>query len=329
MNNKNNQNKKKKKNDMSQRLINKQHSKESKKSRINQFLKEYKQIKKYSDDPSYLIFDYKNDISNFIKFDIHRHKEDTMKLLEIICNHKIAKTIKSKVKSEEVPMEFIFIIELALRTPDLKIKSKTIELYNSIVDKMLKKRVEKLSKATQLPKEVCKELLVIVPTPAIASITKNEYKSNVVMQYTRNIIFKLNNLLNDEAYKESIKSLDSIKLYKLFKVLFTEEPMPYIAIAILLTNKPYGKNVNINDVLVDVALSVFEMSKKKSRKNFIDVYVHERKGDRKRQQNNPKFKDERIFSFNKIDDKKYPLTKETIDNLFSGEKAEMYKATLN
>lgn len=213
---------------------------------------------------------------------------------------KVAKSVTGDDKSwAGLDVGFIVLINGFIENMH-KNEAMTEELmseYTKIINKVLKPRINEISKEVGIEKDIVKELLVIVPDKE--TITNDR----AMAFYCQKMLRKMYILAAEKDL-----GLDKIKRVKnLFQRIFGKKCLDLVAINILLEKKEYMKNFNENqttlwNMLTEFALGYINDQDKGHITELIEYYTERRKGDAERNRDSA-----RRISLANIDEEKYPV----------------------
>ena len=248
---------------------------------VKEFLKSWtdKNLKKMDkDDVTYLLYDNIPSIVSFYIKKGHQDQESVKTLFDRMEGKKFSKTLLRILKTQkETPVELgmAVIVSDFLERRHEKVDQEIIDAFGTVVNKILKKRLKKVSEKTGLDPEVVRELLVVVPDKDVISDKK------FVGIYVNKITRKLYAMA-----KESDDPIiaDSKGVKKLFKQIFGEDMLNSIAINLLLERKEFIKSFNekqqaVWNLLSTYALDSLESNKKKDIKELLGYYISRRLKD--------------------------------------------------
>lgn len=230
-----------------------------------------------------IIIEYQDDLIDFYIKKAHQQKSAELfnKLFERLEHKKMIKAIKSGVKDGSISIGFVSVIagliEKLTRSEDAEEHAEVVAQYTEIATKLLKKRINKLSKSLELEPEVLLELLFVVPDKKYISDEK------YIGIYSQKMLRKL---YIYSANKDTGIN-DTTKIKKLFKKLLGENLLDVIAVNILLEKKEYIKNLNERqtamwNLMTKFALETIEAQDKEHITELIEYYVRRRHNDFKK-----------------------------------------------
>ncbi len=232
-------------------------------------------------------------------------------------NPKFAKALLRLTKTQDdypVALGTATIIADFLEKRHRDLDEEIVEQYSTAVDRILKKRIKKLTKKLGLETDLIKELLVVVSEPEAISDPR------FVGIYVNRILRKLYALAKDnELGLEDVKTVK-----KLFKAIFGEDLLNDVAINVLLERRDIIRNFNENqkamwNLMTNFALDVLESNKKKELKEFIEYYVMRRAKDASKQRDSA-----RRIQFAQISEEDYPKLHAVAEKLSEKEKFAEY-----
>lgn len=255
-------------------------------------------------------------VSYFIKKG-HGDQDFVNQLFNRMQDEKFAKILLRILKTQdETPIEIgmaVIINEFLERRHD-KIDEDTMDLYDSSIDKILKKKIKKVSKKVGLEKELLKDLLVIIPD--IDVISDKKYAGIYVQKILKKIYV---------LSKENDLGIDSTKtLKKLFKALLGDDLLNKVSISILLERKEYIKNFNekqtaVWNLLTAFALDTLEANKKKDIKSELSNYIYRRMKDAEKNRDGS-----RRVQLSQIASDSYPKIFDAVEDLSEKDKNKKY-----
>jgi hypothetical protein len=291
---------------------------------IKEFLKTWKpkKVKEWDKEQRMAVLrGYLDDIVSFYIEEGHRKKnaEVISELFDRMASPKFVKTLQKLLKDKENPprvdLALAMVINTLVEWRYDNLDAKVVDAYRDIIDKLLKKRVKKVAEKTGLSEDLIKELLVVVTHPQV--VVDDRY----IGVHVRNVLRKLYAIA-----KENDIGLDSAKsIRKLFKQLFGEDALNYVAIAILLERKDTHRNfnerqLNVWNRMTEFALDTLEKCKKGEIEDLlIDRYVNIRiKEDSKGNDG------ARRIQFSSISEENYPKIRKVTNKLSEKEKYAKY-----
>ena len=277
-------------------------------------------------DLAYAIDDnQKNLVDFYVKHGFKMKNADTInELYSKMLNPKFAKALKKVAKdgNEETPWTgldygFIMIINGFIER-NHKNEAMTEDLlatYTNIVNKVLKSKINTISKKVGIDKDIVKELLVVVPDKAYVN---NE---RALAFYCQKMLRKMYII----AAERDLGLTDTDKVKDLFKKIFGKKLLDIIAVNMLLEKKEFMKNFNENqtmlwNLITEFALETFERQNKGHITELIEYYCDRRKSDAERNRDAA-----RRISLNHIDAEKYPETAKRISKFSKNGKESLVK----
>jgi hypothetical protein len=271
---------------------------------VKEFFKEWKpkNIKGMDkDDRTYLLYE---NIPSIVEFYIkkgHKAQNEVKELFDRMVDIKFAKTLIRILKTpDSSPVDYgmatVIAQFLEQRRQELEDQEELVDIYKDAIDKILKKRVKKISKKVDIDKDLIKELLVVVPEPEAISDPR------FVGIYVSRVLRKLYVIA-----KENETGLEDFKtLKKLFKEIFGKDMLNQVAVSVLLERKSTIQHFNEKqkamwNLVTNFALAVLEKNEKKELKELIEYYVMRRAKDAEKQRDSA-----RRIQFAQISEEDYP-----------------------
>jgi hypothetical protein len=209
----------------------------------------------------------------------HHEQDKVQKIFDKLSDEKFVGVLNKWIKEakdndEEIDIGIVTLITDFLEKRSNNLDEDTVSKYVSAIDKILKKKVKKLSGKLDLDKDFIKELLVVLPDESYAS--EGKYIGFTVQRMLRRIYLISKD--NDICLK------DTKQLKKLFKALFGSEMLGWVAINILLERKENMKQFNnkqldVWNLLSNFALDTLNDMEKDDLKEFISFYADRRAKD--------------------------------------------------
>jgi hypothetical protein len=251
-------------------------------SEVKDFLHDIKpkRFNKYpKDDRTFLLYDNLPMLVEFYIKKGHNHKvqqDEVQTLFDHMNNMKLAKTLLRILKTSDatpIDLGMATIIADFLEKRHESLDPELVELYGEVIDKILKKRIKKLSKKTGLDKDILKEMLVVIAEPGAIS------DERFVGVYVNRVLRKLYTLAKNTKLELDVDTIEN-----LLSGLFGKELINDVAINVLLERKEFIRNFNDNQIamwnlLTNFALEVLESNKKKVLREKIEYYVMRRTKD--------------------------------------------------
>jgi hypothetical protein len=148
------------------------------------------------------------------------------------------------------------------------------ETYKKLIGKILGKRVDKLSKKLGLSNDYISELLVVVPDPDVVGDAK----------YLGNYVFRILRKMYALAKEGDTPISDTKTIRKLFKGIFGEDMLNYVAVNVLLERKDNisrfnNQQIELWNLVTEFALDQIESNDKEEVRNLITYFVERREKD--------------------------------------------------
>jgi hypothetical protein len=251
------------------------------------------------DDRTFLLYDHIPTIVELYIKKGHKSQDLVKELFDRMEDPKFAKTLKRILKTPDAsPVDFGMATVIAdfLERRRQQIDEDLIEMYTDAIDKILKKRVKKISKKVNIEGDLIKELLVVVAEPTAISDPR------FIGLYVSRMLRKLYAI----SRENEIGLEDHKTLKKLFTALFGKEEINQVAINVLLERKDFIRNFNENQMAVwnlvtNFALEVLEKNEKKELKELVEYYITRRAKDAEKQRDSA-----RRLQFAQISEEDYP-----------------------
>ncbi len=227
-----------------------------------------------------LLFDYIPTISEFYIKKGHKAQKEVNELFDRMEDPKFVKLLLRILKtSDSTPVDLGMATVIAdfIERRRQKLDEDLVDSYKTAIDKILKKRIKKISKKVEVDKDLLTELLVVVPEPD--AISDPRFVGIYVYRMTRKLY---------AISKDNELGLDTKLVKKLFKALFGKDLQNDVAISILLERKDIIRNFNeeqkaVWNLLTNFALDTLESNKKKELKELIEYYIMRRSKDAEKQ----------------------------------------------
>lgn len=292
---------------------------------MKNFIMDLKPKKMDVSDLAYMIDENQKDLVDFyVKHGFKMKNAETINMLyEKMLNPKFAKALKKVAKNGEegswtgLDYGFIMIINgfIEKTHSNEKMTDELLANYTNIINKVLKFKINKISKTVDIDKDIVKELLVVVPDKACVN---NE---RAVGFYTAKMLRKMYII----AAQKDLGLDDTKKIKDLFKKLFGKKLIDVVAVNMLLEKKEYMKNFNENqttmwNLITEFALEVIESQDKEHIVELIEYYCERRKSDFERNRDSA-----RRISLNSIDSEKYPKLAKRISKFTKDGKESLIK----
>jgi len=274
---------------------------------VKDLLKEWKPKKMNKDERIRVISDNLSDLTSFYIKRGFKEQDIVSVIFEKMMDLKFAKTLKKVIKDNkdnDQDLAVVVLIYNFLERNHGKVENDVNEIYCSIIDDLLKKKVKKIKKKVDLDESTIKELLAILPS---RDMVENE---RVVGIYVQRLIRKMYAMSKDVELK-----LDNKILKKLFMLLFNEEFLNIVVMEISLERKDIIRHLDDKqmvtwNILTNFILSYLEECKKKEIKERLTYFIDRRERDDKRGKDSA-----RRIQFTQISSETYPKVSDVISNM--------------
>ena len=249
---------------------------------MKEFLNEMKpkRVKKMDKvELSDIILDYQNDVIEFYVKKGHLQKVAPVidELFTVLNNKKVAKAFKAVCKTEDADMGLAVIFNAFLVKNAQDLEEEIVDIYIGCIDKLLKKKIKKITDKTSLNFECARDLLAIAPG--------KQYISNE--DFIGLYVTKMLTRLYNEAKVQKDIMADTKEIKNLFKIIFGKELLDVVAVNILLQKKEYMNGLTEDQLTVWNNLTVFaletiEAEEKAHVVELVEYYIQRRNKDDKK-----------------------------------------------
>lgn len=249
---------------------------------MKEFLNEMKpkKVKKMDKvELSDIILDYQMDVIEFYVKKNHLQKVAPMieELFAVLANKKVAKAFKTVCKTEDADMGLAVVFNAFLVKNAQDLEDEVVDIYIECINKLLKKKIKKITSKTNLSFDCARDLLAIAPG--------KQYISNedFIGLYVNKMLTRLYN----EAKENKDVMADTKEIKNLFKIIFGKELLDVVAVNILLQKKEYMNGLNEDQLtvwnnLTTFALDTIEAEEKGHVVELVEYYIQRRNKDDKK-----------------------------------------------
>ena len=227
---------------------------------------------------------------------------------------KFAKALKKIIKSDYMDLDPWFVVVLSGYTSYMmnqpeenRVDESILDDYRSIITKLLKKDVKRLTKKYNISEVAAYNILVEAPNTTYCDDPK------YIIPYANRIYKKMYGFIKEDEDN----TVDAKTLRKVVKDVYGKEYIEYFALAALLERKDAFKHLNdeqknVWSMITSFALDYIEKQSKEDIRRIISNYAKRRESDAKRDNGTVVA---RRIDFSSINTEDYPKITNVVEKL--------------